>query len=137
MIWDHWTKCSFFVTDRQTNRTFPLYIDIIIIVISSALSSNEVSIIKLSETKLCQYFQYSKYLQAPKTNYESVASDYEMFITANISTALNLDSPGHPDIIGNLACCGPRTFQVKCSLSIIQGYTCGSVFWVSSASARK
>ena len=76
------------------------------------MSSNQVSIIKLSETKLCQYFQYSKYLQAPKTNYESVASDYEMFITANISTALNLDSPGHPDIIGNLARCGPRTFQV-------------------------
>ena len=45
-------------------------------------------------------------------------SDYEMFITANISTALNLDSPGHPDIIGNLARCGPRTFQVKCALSV-------------------
>ena len=57
-------------------------------------------------------------MQAPNTKYESVASDYEMFITANISTALNLDSSGHPDIIGNLARCGPRTFQVKCALSI-------------------
>ena len=27
LIWDHWAKWSFFVTNKQTNRTFLLYID--------------------------------------------------------------------------------------------------------------